>query len=131
MFEGIYEWLKDLAYYVILVTALSHMIPGEVYQKYIRFFTGLVMVILLLSPILSFFQEENPLERMERYEQGMEDLERWKAVQREVGELSEQNWESAEGAEVGQKPISIRKIPGDAIEVEEIKIEEEGTETME
>ena len=56
MFEGIYEWLKDLAYYVILVTALFHMIPGEVWGKYIRFFTGLVMVVLLLSPLLQLFQ---------------------------------------------------------------------------
>ena len=72
MFEGIYEWLKDLAYYVILVTALFHMIPGEVWGKYIRFFTGLVMVVLLLSPILQLFQEQDPLQIMERYEQGME-----------------------------------------------------------
>lgn len=119
MFEGIYEWLKDLAYYVILVTALFHMIPGEVYQKYIRFFTGLVMVVLLLSPILQLFQEQDPLQIMERYEQGMKDWESWEAGQEKSGE---------------QRHISIQEISEDSediIEVEEIKIGEEGTGALE
>ena len=119
MFEGIYEWLKDLAYYVILVTALFHMIPGEVWGKYIRFFTGLVMVVLLLSPILQLFQEKDPLQIMEHYEQGMKDWESWKPGQGKAGE---------------QRHISIREISEDSediIEVEEIKIGEEGTEALE
>lgn len=119
MFEGIYEWLKDLAYYVILVTALFHMIPGEVWGKYIRFFTGLVMVVLLLSPILQLFQEKDPLQIMEHYEQGMKDWESWKAGQGKSGE---------------QRHISIQEISEDSediIEVEEIKIGEEGTEALE
>lgn len=119
MFEGIYEWLKDLAYYVILVTALFHMIPGEVWGKYIRFFTGLVMVVLLLSPILQLFQEQDPLQIMERYEQGMKDWESWEAGQGKSGE---------------QRHISIQEISEDSediIEVEEIKIGEEGTGALE
>ena len=99
MFEGIYEWLKDLAYYVILVTALFHMIPGEVWGKYIRFFTGLVMVVLLLSPILQLFQEQDPLQIMERYEQGMKDWESWKPGQGKAGE---------------QRHISIQEISEDS-----------------
>lgn len=122
MFEGIYEWLKNLAYYVILVTALFHMIPGEVWGKYIRFFTGLVMVVLLLSPILQFFQGQDPLQMMEHYEQRIEDWESWQPGEGKAGE---------------QRQISIRKIQEgsedseDIIEVEEIKIDEEGTEALE
>lgn len=134
MFEGIYEWLKDLAYYVILVTALFHMIPGEVWGKYIRFFTGLVMVVLLLSPILQLFQEQDPLQIMEHYEQGMKDLESWKAGWMEREGLADQNLEPEEGTMDGQRQISIREISEDSediIEVEEIKIGEEGTEALE
>lgn len=134
MFEGIYEWLKDLAYYVILVTALFHMIPGEVWGKYIRFFTGLVMVVLLLSPILQLFQEKDPLQIMEHYEQGMKDWESWKAGWMEREGLADQNLEPEEGTMDGQRQISIREISEDSediIEVEEIKIGEEGTEALE
>lgn len=122
MFEGIYEWLKNLAYYVILVTALFHMIPGEVWGKYIRFFTGLVMVVLLLSPIFQLFQEQDPLQMMEHYEQSIDDWESWQQGERKAGE---------------QRQISIREIQEgsedseDIIEVEEIKIGEEGTEALE
>ncbi len=81
----------------------------------IRFFTGLVMVVLLLSPILQLFQEQDPLQIMERYEQGMKDWEKLEAGGREkAGE---------------QRHISIQEISEDSediIEVEEIKIERKG-----
>lgn len=52
MIDKIYEWVKDLSFYLVLVTALLQMLPDSDYRKYIRFFTGLVLIALLLTPIL-------------------------------------------------------------------------------
>lgn len=52
MFDYIYEWLKNLAFYMILVTAFIRVLPDNSYQKYIRFFAGLILVVLLMTPIL-------------------------------------------------------------------------------
>lgn len=52
MFDYIYDWLKNLAFYMILVTAILQILPDNSYQKYIRFFTGLILVIILMGPIL-------------------------------------------------------------------------------
>ena len=52
MIDKIYEWVKDLSFYLVLVTALLQMLPDSDYRKYIRFFTGLVLIALLLTPVL-------------------------------------------------------------------------------
>ena len=53
MVESIYTWMKDIVFYLIIVTAVLEVLPGGNYQKYIRFFTGLVLMLLLLTPVLN------------------------------------------------------------------------------
>ena len=52
MFNYFYEWLRNLAFYMVLVTAALQLIPNRSYEKYIRFFCGLILVILLLTPVM-------------------------------------------------------------------------------
>lgn len=55
MFEYLYGWMENLAGYLILVTAIMQLLPENSYQKYIRFFTGLVLVVMLAAPVLEMF----------------------------------------------------------------------------
>lgn len=52
MFEYLYEWLRSIAYFMIFVAILMHVIPGQSYRKYIRFFTGILLVLLLMTPVM-------------------------------------------------------------------------------
>lgn len=52
MFTGLFAWIRNLAYFMVLSSVFLHVVPGKTYQKYIRFFTGLLLVILLISPLL-------------------------------------------------------------------------------
>ena len=52
MFDYLYEWLRDISYYLILVTAVTYVLPSNAYRKYIRFFTGLVLILILMAPML-------------------------------------------------------------------------------
>lgn len=47
----IYSWIKNLVVYLILSNVLNHMIPGSNYKKYIGFFSGLIIVVILLEPL--------------------------------------------------------------------------------
>lgn len=58
MFDYIYEWLQNLSYYMILITAVTYVLPSNSYRKYIRFFTGLVLILMLLTPICNLFRVE-------------------------------------------------------------------------
>lgn len=52
MLEAMYEWMKNLAFYLVIATAVLEVLPGEAYRKYIRFFAGIVLILLLLTPLL-------------------------------------------------------------------------------
>ncbi|MDY5846959.1 MAG: stage III sporulation protein AF [Bariatricus sp.] len=52
MFSYLYEWMSNLAFYMILVTAILQVIPDKSYEKYIRFFCGLILVVLLMTPVM-------------------------------------------------------------------------------
>ena len=52
MLEQLYEWIRSIAYFMVFSAVLTHVIPGQAYRKYIRFFTGLLLVLLLLHPVM-------------------------------------------------------------------------------
>lgn len=55
MFQYICDWMQRIAYYLVIVTAILHMIPGEEYRRFVRFFTGLILVLLMAGPLLRLF----------------------------------------------------------------------------
>lgn len=48
----IYEWVQNVAVYLVLMTAIIEVIPNKEYQKYVKFYMGLVVVIMLCTPII-------------------------------------------------------------------------------
>lgn len=50
MFEYIYEWLWNFVCYMVLMTAFIQILPENSYQKYLRFFFGLILILLLATP---------------------------------------------------------------------------------
>lgn len=63
MIRYLYEWMQNLACYMILITAADHIMPEHSYKKYIRFFAGLVMVTMLAAPLLSVFEIQGEFAR--------------------------------------------------------------------
>ncbi len=47
-----YEWLQNIVFYLIVISAVMQMIPNDSYKKYIRFFTGLILIVMLANPIM-------------------------------------------------------------------------------
>ncbi len=64
MFTYLYEWLMDLSFYLIMVTAVTYILPSAGYRKYIRFFTGLVLILMLLSPVFELIGAENKVQNL-------------------------------------------------------------------
>lgn len=55
MLDYIYEWIENITFYMVIVVAAMQMIPGSSYKKYIRFFAGLILILMLAGPILKIF----------------------------------------------------------------------------
>ena len=78
MFTFLYEWMQNLAYYLVLVTAFLHMITNSEYKKYVRFFTGLLLVIILIAPV---FQLPGEIKQLNKVLQTEELEKQWKEIE--------------------------------------------------
>lgn len=49
----LYQWMKNLAVFYILFTALLHLVPDKKYEKYVRLFMGLLLIFMMCTPVFS------------------------------------------------------------------------------
>ena len=52
MLEEVYAWIQNISVYLIVAAAVMHAVPGKDYGKYIRFFSGLMLILLVFTPLL-------------------------------------------------------------------------------
>lgn len=52
------EFVQNILIYVIIIAVLRGLINGPKFQQYFQFFSGVVLILLFLTPMLSFFQGE-------------------------------------------------------------------------
>lgn len=45
MKEELYLWIRNLAVFYIFFTAVLNLIPDQKYEKYVRFFMGLLLIL--------------------------------------------------------------------------------------
>ncbi|MDO4305518.1 MAG: stage III sporulation protein AF [Eubacteriales bacterium] len=53
MKEAVYQWMKNLAVFYILFTAFLHLVPDKKYEKYVRMFMGLLLILLMCTPVFA------------------------------------------------------------------------------
>jgi stage III sporulation protein AF len=79
MFEFISQWLKNITFYYIIVTLILQMTPNQEYKKYIQFFTGLILILLLAEPVWSVTKMgvsiETYEEQMQQFEEAISYLD--------------------------------------------------------
>lgn len=117
--EYVNEWVRGIVYYMILVTAILQVTAGTGYRKYIRLFTGMILVLMILDPLIRIFgisgQEESFLAE-EKYEAVCERaLQKIKELEQETKEVTIDQEQEAETAQIEGKEDW-------RIEVEEIRI---------
>lgn len=106
------DWLKNLVGYMLVVSVAMQMLPNKKYEQYLRLFTGFLLIVLVLQPILKIGSADSFLEsKVNEFVQEQEDLEEKIAVQKE---------------EFRQESERIEEESGENIEVpmvEEVKVE--------
>ena len=53
MKEEIYLWIRNLAVFYIFFTAILNLVPDRKYEKYVRFFMGLLLIFMMSTPVFS------------------------------------------------------------------------------
>lgn len=126
-----YQWIKNIVFFYVLMTAVMHLLPQSSYRKYLRFFGGLVVAVLLLHPLLDVLgREEELLERI-FYESFWQDME---TAALDMEGMEQWQWEAYQGELEKAIATDIGGMVPEEFTVKEIRVElsgEGGLETME
>lgn len=118
MLDALYEWIQNLVFFLLIAGMMLDALPGTAYRKYVRFFTGMVVILLLVSPIFKLGGIKQNFEELyhgEEYERMVREAESMEQYFQEAGEefwQKQANWQDADTEGV------------EGIEVEEIHIGE-------
>ena len=118
MFQYLYEWTQNLAFYIVLITAVLHAVPDSGYKKYIRFFTGMVLILMMVTPIFRIFGKDSQI--MNFYK-----IREYETKLREIENASDyfKDFDSADILKEAEESTGEQDI--NDIRVEEIQIEGE------
>lgn len=124
--EPIYELVKNIVIFVFLTAILEQLISESSMQKYIRFFSGIILCILLLQGVLTVFEKQDILQEMKQLslEYTGEEMEEMFVEQEEEREnkITEEYEKQAEQNGQDEKKSEKEKPQQRKIEISEISI---------
>lgn len=80
----VFEWIEQIAFYSVLMVLVNHLLPAGEQKKYVRFFMGLVFLLVVFAPILRITGQEAKIYR--RYMEHSYQQE-WKSFQADQGRM--------------------------------------------
>lgn len=61
--QAILDMVWMIAVFYLLEQMVLQLIPGERYERYVRFYLGLLLVLLLLQPVFQIFRLSEQLDQ--------------------------------------------------------------------
>lgn len=115
MFQYLYEWIQNIAFYMVLVMAAVQVLPNTGYKKYIRFFTGLVLILMLATPIFKLFGMDERLADVYDNEAYKEEIERIEDSTKYLEDVDASDYldtgeEEEEDVETGKETLEVEEI---------------------
>lgn len=119
--QEIYRWVEDIAFYSVLLVLVMHVLPAGEQKKYVRFFMGLLFMLLVFGPILRWTGQEQQVTDLflrTGYDQELEEfLQEQKRLERDMEaytqelleEAARRGREEAEEVRSGEKRLCGRK----------------------
>lgn len=135
----IYQWVKNLAVFYILFTALIHLVPDGKYERYVRSFMGLLLIFMMITPIAALLgKSEELLKSFETFyqqetaflqEQELSNLQEIYLEKGYAGEAEEKIYEELQKAGINPSAVAVH-IEGERMSVV-LKFSNEPTEEQE
>lgn len=122
----VYQWIQNLSVWLVLSAVILHLVPGKDYGKYVRFFSGMVLLLLFLEPMLKLTGTDGMITKLYEGNLAKEDRAEKELLQKlyESADLTEILPEEYQTSEEGADEKSQKKVSEtQAVEVEEIRIE--------
>lgn len=139
MGELLLDWARNILFFMVFLSVISHLLADRSYEKYIRFFAGMVLILITISPLKGGldFQEQagilfeefsdfwekqqagEVLADVDKNRMGMFFSEYKKETEKRIGEMAE-----AEGFVCGEAEVTLqeRSESSDYGRVEKIRL---------
>lgn len=105
--SAILNWIKEFLILYLILTILMQLTAAEEYKKYLRFLSGIILLLVLVSPVLHLFGEDGSLKIMRPYTEFWQNMDGFSldAQQAEFlqNEQSFQKYEKAAAAEIAAR----------------------------
>lgn len=59
--DGVYNWVKNIVYYLIFMTIITNLLPAGKYEKYLRLFAGCILILLVMQPLTGGLRMEEKI----------------------------------------------------------------------
>lgn len=125
MKDLLFGWIQDIAFYTLLMVVVLHVLPEKNQRKYLQFFMGIVLMILVISPFLSALGLERQLDETyarQTYDRELQEfLKKQEAIEEEYQRhLEEKLYEARDEAE------SLKEEQEEEQRIQEERRQEEG-----
>ncbi len=77
--DGLLKWIGNILYFLIFLTIAENLLPGQKYNRYIRLFAGMILILLVIEPVTRTLHLEDRLAgyfKSFSFRQDAEDLSR-------------------------------------------------------
>lgn len=121
MKEQLYQWIRNMAVFYILFTAVLHLAPDKKYEKYVRFFMGLLLIFMMSTPVFSLLGKGEELVESFQFYFAQENNRKEK---QEFENLQKAYLERGYETELGKEMQESLQKKG--IEIQEVQVDIEG-----
>lgn len=61
--EAFYGWIRNIICYMLFIAVIENLLPGKKYGKYLKLFSGMVLILLIIQPVSSGLRLEDKIAR--------------------------------------------------------------------
>ncbi|MBQ4068696.1 MAG: stage III sporulation protein AF [Lachnospiraceae bacterium] len=88
-------YIKEILVFLILTAVINNLLPNNSYKKYVRLFTGLILIIILIAPILPYLKMDSA--KLGNYTLDIENNNELESIERKLEELGREEENNLEG----------------------------------
>lgn len=61
--EAFYGWIRNIICYLLFVSVIENLLPGKKYHKYLKLFSGMILILLIIQPISNGLRLDDKIAR--------------------------------------------------------------------
>lgn len=119
--EAVYIWIRNIVCYLCLFNIFLQALPGENFKKYVRFFGGLLLIVLVLGPLADIANLSESFEQAWKLGSLREQAEDMRITGQGIEELREDKINEAYRKELKRQVEDVVRAYG--MEPEKVELE--------